>query len=68
MPHKMDSERAECMHDKAHGPVGRVLTHGQPWICRLCGEEGKDAIISMMSVDYHSQLAKKNGGGFNAGR
>jgi hypothetical protein len=64
----MDSERAECMHDWAHGPVGPVLAHGQPKICRMCGHEATSPVVSMVAVDYHNQLAKKNAGGFKGAR
>lgn len=68
MPHKMDSEYSVCMHNKAHGPMPKVLAHGQPWICRLCGEEGNDSIITMVAPDFQVLQSKKSQGGFHAAR
>lgn len=71
MPHKMDSERAACLHDdKAYGPVGRgpALAKGQPYICRMCGEVGSEAIITFESLDYVKTLLKKEQGGFSGPR
>lgn len=69
MPHKMDSDKAECMHgDKAHGPLGKNLATGQPYICRTCGHEGSEAVISMASNDYHSLRLRKDQGGFGGPR